>query len=203
MKNNKKKIGLIIVLAVIVVAIILGYTFSKYTESVTIGTSSAVAKWQFTGQITNGENSSTGETTISLADTIDSETITSGNIAPGTSGEFQIIIDATGSEVDIDYTVELENETDKPTNLVFRYDGSKYSSLSELISSIASSGTISKTSEDQEDQTVTYNIEWEWPYETTTDGVLQDEYDLIDGQTISDYVFTVKITGTQVKEAEA
>ena len=192
MKSNKKKIGLIIVLAIVLLAIILGYTFSKYTQSVTIQTSSSVAKWQFAGEIANSENSST-TSAISLADTIDSETITDGKIAPGTSGEFDIIIDATGSEVDIDYTISITEETDKPTNLIFTYNDVEYNNLSDLISSAISSGTISKNG----DQTVTYTISWEWPYETEIDGVLQDDVDLEDGQNITDYVFTVKITGTQ------
>ena len=192
MKNNKKKIGLIILLVVVLLAIILGYTFSKYTQSVDIQTSSSVAKWQFAGSIENSKNSST-TSEISLADTIDSETITDGKIAPGTSGEFDIIIDADGSEVDIDYTISLIEETNKPTNLFFSYAGTTYNNLTDLISSAISSGTISKNG----DQTVTYTISWEWPYETEVGGVLQDDIDLADGQNITDYTFTIEIVGTQ------
>ena len=192
MKSNKKKIGLIIVLVAVLLAIILGYTFSKYAQSVSIQTSSSVAKWQFAGEIKDSKYSSE-DTTISLADTVDSDTVADGKIAPGTSGEFEIIIDATGSEVDIDYTIELTEETDKPTNLYFKCDEVQYSSLSELISSIES-GTISKN---DTDQTVTYTVSWEWPYETYVDDVLQDDVDLVDGQSITDYIFAIKITGTQ------
>ena len=196
MKSNKKKILLVVVLAIVLLSIILGYTFSKYTQSVTIQTSSSVAKWKFAGEIQNSKNSST-TSTISLADTVSSETVADGKIAPGTSGEFDIIIEADGSEVDIDYTVEITEETSKPTNLVFEYAGATYSSLKELVSSALSSGTISKNADDQ---TVTYTISWEWPYETLVDGVAQDDIDLADGQSITDYVFTVKITGTQAAE---
>ena len=41
-------------------------------------------------------------------------------------------------------------------------------------------------------------VEWEWPYESYDDeGVLLDDIDMQDGETISNYEFTLKISGTQ------
>lgn len=192
--SKKKKIGIILIIVVLIVAMLIGYTFSKYKQSISIESRSAVAKWSFTGKIENEKNSSI-LSTISLADTVESDSVLEKRIAPGTSGEFKIIVDATESEVDIDYLVSLENETNKPQNLFFTYDGQKFSTLSNLIRSVNDfSGQISHTSENK---TKTYTIGWEWPYETTKDGVLQDEIDLQDGQNIKDYIFTLKITGTQ------
>ena len=88
-------------------------------------------------------------------------------------------------------------------NLFFTYEGENYDSLSDLISSLNSdskkvfSGEIL---ESDSEKTVTYHISWSWPYETEDEeGNLLDEIDLIDGQNISDYIFTVKITGSQIK----
>ena len=202
MKQNKKRILLVAILFIILVSIIAGYTYSKYAQSYQSTISTAVARWNFTGEVVNAGNSSL-TSTISLADTIDSDSITKGKIAPGTNGEFDIIIDATGSEVDLSYDVEILDETDKPQNLFFTYEGENYDSLSDLISSLNSdskkvfSGEIL---ESDPEKTVTYHVSWSWPYETEDEeGNLLDEIDLIDGQNISDYIFTVKITGSQIK----
>ena len=134
MNKRKKIIAIAIVAILLLVVIMLGYTFSKYTKSYTIPTSSTVAKWSFSGEVFNSKNSST-ETTISLADTTKNPKIKENKIAPGTNGDFTIVVDATGSEVDLDYKVELIEETNKPQNLKFSYNGNIYNSLSELISS--------------------------------------------------------------------
>ena len=36
-----------------------------------------------------------------------------------------------------------------------------------------------------------------WPYETVVENVLKDDVDMQDAKNISDYNFTVKITGSQ------
>lgn len=202
MKNNRKRIYLVAILLVILIAVIVGYTYSKYTQSYQTTISTAVARWSFTGEVINNGKSSLTET-ISLADTINSDSIRQGKIAPGTYGEFDIVIDATGSEVDLSYDVELLEETDKPQNLYFIYEGENYESLSDLISALNSDSQkifSGKILESDSNKTVTYHISWNWPYETLdNEGNPLDEIDLADGQSISDYIFSVKITGTQVK----
>ena len=199
MKNNKKRIGVFVAVLILLVAIFTGYTFSKYTQSVTVKSTSAVAAWKFSGQLVNAKNSS-ASSTISLADTIESDTIAEHKIAPGTKGDFSIVINAEGSEVDLSYIVELVDETNKPRNLIFTYDGKTYSDLTSLLADVKNDEKIfsGKILHNDQDKEVTYNIGWEWPYETKVGDVAQDEIDLQDGQTISDYVFTVKITGSQL-----
>ena len=194
--NKQKKITKVVVLAILLlVVIMLGYTFSKYTKSYTIPTSSTVAKWSFAGEVFNSKNSST-ETTISLADTIKNSKIKENRIAPGTNGDFTIVVDATGSEVDLDYKVELLEETNKPQNLKFSYNGNIYDSLSELISSEEIfSGKISYADQELKKEIL---VEWEWPYESyNNEGILLDDIDMQDGENISNYEFTLKISGTQ------
>ena len=41
-------------------------------------------------------------------------------------------------------------------------------------------------------------IEWEWPYESyNEEGILLDDIDMQDSENISNYIFTLKISGTQ------
>lgn len=194
--NKQKKITKIVVAAILLLVVILiGYTFSKYTKSYTIPTASTVAKWSFAGEVFNAKNSST-VATISLADTISDSTIKENRIAPGTNGDFTIVVDATGSEVDLDYTVELLEETNKPQNLKFSYNGNVYKSLSELISSEEIfSGKIGYADQEMKKEML---IEWEWPYESyDEEGNILDDIDMQDGENISNYEFTLKINGTQ------
>lgn len=194
--SKQKKITKIVVAAILLLVIILlGYTFAKYTKSYTIPTSSTVAKWNFQGEVFNSKNSSS-ITTISLADTIKNSTIKENRIAPGTNGDFTIVVDATGSEVDLDYKVELLEETNKPQNLKFSYNGNIYNSLSELISSEEIfEGKISYEDENMKKEIL---VEWEWPYESYDEkGNILDDIDMLDGENITNYEFTLKINGTQ------
>ena len=195
MSKQKRIINIVVVAVILLAIILLGYTFSKYTKSYTIPTSSTVAKWSFAGEIFNSKKSST-EATISLADTISDSTIKENRIAPGTNGDFTIVVDATGSEVDLDYTVELLNETNKPQNLKFSYNDNIYNSLTELISSEdIFVGTIAHDDSEMKKEIL---VEWEWPYESyDAEGNLLDDIDMLDGENISNYEFTLKINGTQ------
>ena len=132
-------------------------------------------------------------------------------IAPGTSGSFRIIINANGSEVDIDYDVLLkEEENNKPKNLYFTCEDLvnakdenneliKYYSLSDMLKVDSQtnrsnlSGTITREN-NLNAKVITVN--WEWPYETITDNVIQDEQDTNDSG-IQNYNFKLSIVGKQ------
>lgn len=169
---------------------ILGITYSKYTNVVSGDGETQVAKWSFK------VNEQTEEfATIKLADTYDASTLTKGKIAPGTSGSFDINIDATGAEVGVKYVVDFEDETNKPTNLIFKSGNKSASTIEELEEVLT--GTINA---DDTNKTRTLTVEWEWPYETKTgNGVAQnDEIDTAEGLNALEYTFNVKVTGTQV-----
>ncbi len=168
----------------------LGITYSKYTNVVSGDGETQVAKWSFK------VNEQTEEfATIKLADTYDASTLTKGKIAPGTSGSFDINIDATGAEVGVKYVVNFEDETNKPTNLIFKSGNKSASTIEELEEVLT--GTINA---DDTNKTRTLTVEWEWPYETKTgNGVAQnDEIDTAEGLNSLEYTFNVKVTGTQV-----
>ena len=113
------------------------------------------------------------------------ETLVDNKIAPGTSGSFDIIVDATGSEVGINYNITFTEEENKPQNLKFTYDDVEYNSIEELESNL--SGTIDANAENK---TRTLNIKWEWPYEIGESPEEIESNDLVDtqdAQRISNY----------------
>ena len=192
LKKKTKIVLIVIVIAVILVSFIGGQAYAKYMSKVTGNGVGEIAQWRF--KVNENEEKMQ---TISLNSTIYNFTLANGRIAPGTAGSFEINIDGSGAGVAIFYTVNFQNETEKPKNLKFKYDGKEFESIELLNHWIV--GTIHG---DTDAQQRSFIIEWEWQYETgnTTEEIAEnDERDTIDAKNISDYRFDVVVTGTQVQ----
>ena len=189
MKEKTKKLIILLCALLLLIGVGTGgYTYAKYRTTEKGGGQADIAKWSFKvgteeEQIQN----------IKLVNTVDKDTLTNGKIAPGTSGEFFINLDATGSEVGVDYEVKFTNEKNKPSNITFSYSGQKYHSLSEI------TAIKGKIGVDEENKTRRIQILWTWEYETGT-GEEMNENDILDTQEgIADlnYTFDVSVIGTQ------
>lgn len=166
-----------------------GYTYAKYISSEKGNGQAEIAKWSFVvGTDTEAIQN------VSLVNTVESDSLVNGKIAPGTSGAFYINIDATDSEVGVDYKVQFANEKNKPTNIVFSYGGQKYTSLSEMADAIKGTITVDSTSKTRRIQ-----IMWCWEYETGTGEEIttNDNIDTQEGISCLDYTFDIIVTGTQ------
>lgn len=120
-----------------------------------------------------------------------------GKLEPGTSGYFDIIIDTTDSEVDIDYKVSFENEQGKPSNLVFTYNDVDFESLKSLENVLSGSITANSL-----EKIKVFPIDWRWEYQTgSNEKEIQknNEIDTKDAMNNSDYTFDIVVTGTQTK----
>lgn len=191
MSKKKKIIIIVSVLLAILLSFIGGKTFSKYLTQVKGEGVAEIASWDFK---VNGKTDEVQ--TINLSSTFDNETLIGNKIAPGTKGSFNINLDATGSEVGINYKVTFDGETQKPTNLKFKYNDTSYNSIKELESALT--GTINAN---DSEKTKTFTINWEWPFETGSNTSEIDQNDKIDtqeAQTISNYTFNVNVQGVQV-----
>jgi len=150
-----------------------------------------VADWNF--KVNDGKQD---VQTISLAETFDKSTLVNEKIAPGTSGKFNILVDGTGSEVDIEYNVALVNETNKPTNLKFIYENQEYNSIQELEKELH--GVIYLK---DENKSKVLPIKWVWNYETGKNEEEINTNDIIDTKEAMqnlNYTFDVIVTGTQM-----
>lgn len=193
MKQSKKRNRVIAVLLLLLVVIfVLGSSYSKYMTQVQGKGIIEVARWAF---LVNDQTTSI--TNLNLVQTYQKDTLLANHIAPGTKGSFDIKIDATGSDVGIDYQVMFENETEKPTNMKFYYNGHMASNIKELEELLT--GNIPA---DAEDKVKIMTIDWQWDYVTgnTKEEIeRQDSIDTKDGQILSQYQFDIIITGTQVE----
>ena len=164
MSKKKKIIIIVSVLLAILLSFIGGKTFSKYLTQVKGEGIAEIASWDFK---VNGRTDEVQ--TINLSSTFDNETLIGNKIAPGTKGSFNINLDATGSEVGINYKVTFDGETQKPTNLKFKYNDTSY------------------------------NWEWPFETGSNTSEINQnDKIDTQEAQTISNYTFNVNVQGVQV-----
>lgn len=193
MKKSKKKLILLALLILLCIFMILigGKSYSKYLSQIDGKGVIEVAKWVF---LVNGQTSSI--TNMNLAESYDFSTLTDNTIAPGTRGNFDIVIDTTGSEVGIDYDVIFKNEKNKPQNLQFIYQGNVVNNIKELEPFLI--GTIDANSHEK---IRTMTIEWMWPYETKNGEIDEDEEDTKDGLLLEKYQFDIIITGRQIEPA--
>ena len=188
---KKKAVIIIAILVAIILSFVGGQTYSKYVTEVRGDGTAQIATWDFK---VNGQREQVQ--TISLGSTYDSSTLVNGKIAPGTEGNFQIKVDATGSDVGIDYKIKFSDETTKPANLKFYYQEVEYNSVLELGDAL--SGTINA---DDENKSKTFDIKWKWNYETgsnPTEVASNDKIDTQNAQEITNYEFDVIVSGTQV-----
>ena len=186
-KNNSKAMlhFIAIVLTVItIVSLAIGlFAWSKYTATQSGNANAAVAKWNFNLSLKLGSTTVTGSDSLNLATTQyeTSSHIANGKIAPGTSGEFDIVIDTRGTEVSMLYDVDI-TMTNCPRNITFSKKGLGENSFTEISpmqtgDETARTRTISfskyltlndVTTANTNDTTFVETIKWDWPYELTS-----------------------------------
>ncbi len=190
MTKKKKVLISLCILLVIILGLIGGSVIAKYQSQIIAQGNVDVARWVFT---LNGN--STSYKTIKINSNYDASTLVNGKIAPGTQGSFDIVLDATGSEVGVEYAVTFMNEKYKPTNMKFIFDNQEYDSLKAIESNLT--GTIDANATSKK---VTYTINWLWDYETEDQNQIQanDKIDTNEGTIGAIYSFDVVATGTQV-----
>lgn len=184
-KITKTDLLIIIVLIIIICASYIAFTSAKYKTGLTNSDTAYVAKWSFV----DGDSS----TNLMLtADETQYPNLKPGTIAPGSSGEFNIVLDATGSDVGAKYKVAItpvENNP-LPTGLT--------------IAASSLEGTILFDS-NSENMKKTIKVTWEWTY---GDNIDQNNYDenldtgYNNDESGKTYLVNVAIHGEQLQPTE-
>lgn len=189
---ERKKILIILIVVIIsVISFFFGLAFNKYNTSIKGECLAEIATWNFK---VNGKKEEIQ--TIDLTSTINNETVLGSKLAPGTSGSFDIIIDATDSQVGIKYNIISIEETNKPHNLKFIYEEKEYNTLKELQEKMC--GTINAN---DENKVRILKILWKWDYETGSTAEEINENNLLDtqdAQNIQNYKFAICVSGEQI-----
>ncbi len=194
MSKKKKIIAVLAILLAIFVSFLGGQTFSKYITEVVGKANARIANWHF---LVNEQEATTQ--TIDLASTVNNGTLIDNKVAPGTSGKFIITVDGTGSDVGIQYSLSIENETTKPRNLFFTYKGQKYENIEDIVNI-----TTNNIKADDENKVRNIEIQWEWPYEIggSKEEINQNDKEDMEDLKIGNYSFDLIVTGTQLTPRE-
>lgn len=194
MKNKSRVIRAVIIIALITLVSIAGYTYSRYYQSLNIGGGKAtIARWSF------------GSKNISK-DIVLSE----DKIAPGSNGTFEIEVDATNSEVPVEYEVLVSDEKNIPTNMKFyaeikNEDGSTIKTTEEKDSftSLAETELKGLIPVVQNNQKRNITVHWNWDFnENDTTSIDTDDATLVydeNNNSSLDCGFNIQIVGRQAK----
>lgn len=136
------------------------------------------SEWKF---FVNGKDSFDNNDnikSITLAQTCNPNTLVNKKIAPGTEGEFSIIVGV--EKLGTEYEIRFENfSSEFPKNLKFEVDGSEYNLDTGFKNKIEDSGTVIHT------------VNWYWDY---------DEVDEYFENESTDINFDIVVEATQINE---
>ncbi len=181
MEGNKK----ILVIAVLLLLIAASYgTYAIYKSSVSGQANVSVAKWAV--EFKNGQTpiTDTFELTFTAADCTGNTHVASGKFAPGVSCSKQILIDATGTEVDVSYVVSVDDTNIKVNGVAMPANSN------EITASAGTSDGQIMMSDNPQTDTVTVTVAW-----GGQEGSTYDPGDTSVGETAS-AVITVPVTIT-------
>lgn len=150
--KKRKRTMLISILMLLVFAAILliPNSISRYKRDKSGAGNIEVAKFLF--QLNSSSNLTQS---INLKNTITTNNYCDDFVAPGTTGDIQLVLDFTNVDVSTDYTITL-GTYDLPTNLRLYSD----SSFTNEFTSISGTFLINGTSQ------VTQHIYWRWSFGT-------------------------------------
>lgn len=185
--NFVARLSVLTIALTLVTTSLIGGTLAKYTTEVTGTGSAEVAKWSFKA---NEKSGGSDKFTVNLADTVDKNpNVTSGKIAPGSKGSFDIKIDASGSETALEYKIEFTNIQNQIANLKFYSDASRTNEITDLTNPTALNGSIALNAVETP---VIKTVYWEWE-----DDVKNNASDTAAGVAATKMTFDIKVTGTQ------
>ena len=188
-------IGLLLVIAALVVGEL--YVWAKYRTAVNGTATGQVAAWSFK---VNGSSETTGNIDLAVTRTDGNTHIASGKIAPGTSGQIPITIDARGTETYVEYVVDIAI-ANKPRNLKFYSDSAMTQEL-DVTNEIRRRGFMNLT---DVESTKSETIYWNWPFETGDTDAKKKANNKIDTEDKNNtpMTFQISVLGEEVMQQTA
>ena len=153
---NRKIILLAAFVCAFLCILTLQDTYAKYTSAVTETTDISIARWRI---LVNDFDIRSSSSTTNLITPVFSgnANIASGVIAPTAEGYFDIVIDATDTDLAFTYTITVSNSDDSPVSDI-RVTNCTLNGTDITFDDDVVSGTISLS--DQRVNTVRVYIEW-------------------------------------------
>ena len=200
-KSYVGRLGALALMLTVITTCLLGGTMARYVTEVTGSATATVASWSFKAN----ENDTTFNAIDLSSTAYTKETLKENVIAPGTSGEFTISIDGTGSDVGIAYDVDIKASTNPsggtklPTSLKFSTEeitaqntGESLDELMPITNKTIDYSTIANAMKKD------ITIYWAWDFGENND--TSDNDNDYAGQT---WTLDIAVTGKQVAPAES
>ena len=194
MKNKRKIISGLVLTLLIFVIFLASFTFARYYKLIHAGDGIAnIARWSF--------GTKNKDTIINLS---------KEKIAPGSNGKFEIELDATDSDVDVEYEVLVSDEKNIPTNMKFHAETKDEKET--IISKTNESNSFTQLAEtnlkgiipvEENNQKRIITVYWNWDF-NEDDTSLVDSNDATltydkEGNSSLDCGFNIEIIGKQAK----
>ena len=184
-KSYVARLGALALVLTLMTTCLTGGTLAKFVTEVEGTAPATVAAWNF-----EAAGNGTEFTGIDMGRTAyEGDTIKDTVLAPGTKGSFDIVLDGSGSEVGIDYSVTITaaSDVDLPDDLIFNVGDTTYDLGGDI------TGTINYADgADAMKKTITVN--WEWDY-GSDDTAARNDNDYAG----KSWTLDIKATGTQVE----
>lgn len=174
--NEKKTIIFIIIGLILTLIGVGGATYALYQSNPRGKAMGSIANWNF--KVNNMQS------TFKINMNTNSKNTVEGMLAPGSYGSFDIRLDASGTDCDVNYKVEFANMQGKPENLKFYLDEDYLNEL--LIPDETLTGVIKYG----KNMVKVITIYWNWEY-----GADKDNQNIMGGE----MTFDVNITGSQIE----
>lgn len=127
---------------------------------------------------------------INLIETTNNKRLINEKIAPGTDGEFKIILK---SNKNLLYKIKFLSKNDKPSNFKFKaYKNNNIIAEDSKLENLS----YKLTGEIKKDETIEIKIYWYWDYNINEK---EDNQDTNDAQRIRKYKFDIQVVGEEVK----
>ena len=189
-KNTKFMYNVTIILLLLIIAIssCIGiFAWARYTSTVNGTATAQVAKWSF--KLVDGVTETKDVIDFAITRTDGYGKVVDNRLAPGTFGEFEVGIDARGTETILEYIINVKLEN-KPTYMKLYSDEQKTQEILVENNEFSIKGFMSL--EDVK-EIRTEKIYWDWPYENNDD--VTDTFDA--GKTMK---MKLSVTGYEVLE---
>ena len=185
MKKSKKIIFVVVAIIAILVSFLGGQAYAKYMSKVTGNGTAEIASWKF--KVNENEEKMQ---TISLSSTVNNFTLANKKVAPGTSGSFNILLEANKNSK---YKINFISVNEKPQNLHFK-------ALKDE-EEIVKADTLEKLSEKLEGninkkESIKIEIQWYWDFENNKTN--SDIQDTEDSKKIKRYQFNLYALGEEI-----
>ncbi len=206
MDKKQKSIFISIFVILLLIVLLVGFTFARYISTWdAISERYQTAKWRF--DVTGWSKEETNQ--LSFMETVHHINLDHGLIAPGYEGYFDFEIDASPSEVDLEYRVEINEDGHIPPNLQFQglIDGDQYTTFYSSMKELAENELVGIIKREDDHKTIPIRIYAIWPFQSGSNEQEVEDCDIADTKAgiaagYYDYQFSIKVIGRQLRAEE-